>query len=30
MLGEHNEEILCGRMGLTHEELIGLRAARVI
>jgi crotonobetainyl-CoA:carnitine CoA-transferase CaiB-like acyl-CoA transferase len=30
MLGEHNEEILCGRLGLTHEELTGLRAARVI
>lgn len=30
MLGEHNEEILCGRLRLTHEELAGLRAARVI
>jgi crotonobetainyl-CoA:carnitine CoA-transferase CaiB-like acyl-CoA transferase len=30
LLGEHNEEILCGRLGLTRDELEGMRAARVI
>jgi crotonobetainyl-CoA:carnitine CoA-transferase CaiB-like acyl-CoA transferase len=30
MLGEHNEEILCGRLGYSGEELAKLRAAGVI
>jgi crotonobetainyl-CoA:carnitine CoA-transferase CaiB-like acyl-CoA transferase len=30
LLGEHNEEILCGRLGCSREELGGLRAAGVI
>ena len=29
-LGEHNAEIYCGRLGLSSEELGGLRAARVV
>jgi crotonobetainyl-CoA:carnitine CoA-transferase CaiB-like acyl-CoA transferase len=30
LLGEHNEEILCGRLGYARAELTGLRAAGVI
>ncbi|HEY2525114.1 MAG TPA: CoA transferase [Candidatus Binataceae bacterium] len=30
LLGEHNEEILCGRLGYSREELAGLHAAGVI
>ena len=30
LLGEHNEEIYCGELGLTREELCGMRARRVI
>jgi hypothetical protein len=30
LLGEHNEEVLCGRLGCSREELAGLRAAGVI
>jgi crotonobetainyl-CoA:carnitine CoA-transferase CaiB-like acyl-CoA transferase len=29
-LGQHNEEIYCGELGLTREELCGMRARRVI
>lgn len=29
-LGEHNAEVYCGRLGLSNEELDGLRAARVV
>jgi len=29
-LGEHNEEILCGRLGLTREQLVRLRGAGAI
>ncbi|MEK7849124.1 MAG: CoA transferase, partial [Chloroflexota bacterium] len=30
MLGEHNEEVFCGRLGLSREELVRLRQAGVI
>lgn len=30
LLGEHNEEILCRRLGLTRDDLAGVRAAHVI
>jgi formyl-CoA transferase len=30
LLGEHNEEILCERLGYSREELAKLRAAGVI
>jgi CoA:oxalate CoA-transferase len=29
-LGEHNEEILCGRLGLTPDELVKLKTSRII
>jgi hypothetical protein len=29
-LGEHNVEVYCGELGLSHAELAGLRAARVL
>ncbi len=29
-LGEHNEEILCGRLGLAKKDLTGLRTAGII
>jgi crotonobetainyl-CoA:carnitine CoA-transferase CaiB-like acyl-CoA transferase len=30
LLGEHNEEILCGRLGYSREELVRLRGAGII
>jgi CoA:oxalate CoA-transferase len=30
LLGEHNEEIYCGRLGYTRENLVKLAAAGVI
>jgi len=30
LLGEHNEEIYCGELGLTRDDLCGMRARRVI
>jgi crotonobetainyl-CoA:carnitine CoA-transferase CaiB-like acyl-CoA transferase len=30
LLGEHNDEVFCGEMGLTGEELCRLRAAGVV
>ncbi|MOA47398.1 formyl-coenzyme A transferase [compost metagenome] len=30
VLGEHTEAVLCGQLGLSAEEIEGLRAARVI
>lgn len=30
LLGEHNEEILCGRLGYTREELVQLRELGII
>ena len=30
LLGQHNEEIYCGELGLTREELCGMRVRRVI
>lgn len=30
LLGEHNEEVFCGELGLTKEHLAALRATRVI
>ncbi|MEN3352481.1 MAG: hypothetical protein V7640_639 [Betaproteobacteria bacterium] len=30
LLGEHNDEIYCGRLGLSNEELSRLRVARVV
>jgi crotonobetainyl-CoA:carnitine CoA-transferase CaiB-like acyl-CoA transferase len=30
LLGQHNEEIYCGELGLTREELCGMRTRRVI
>jgi crotonobetainyl-CoA:carnitine CoA-transferase CaiB-like acyl-CoA transferase len=30
LLGQHNEEIYCGELGFTREELCGMRARRVI
>ena len=30
LLGEHNEEIYCGELGLTRDELCGMKARTVI
>jgi len=30
LLGEHNEEIYCGRLGYSKEDLVALRRAGVI
>lgn len=30
LLGQHNEEIYCGELGFTREDLCGMRARRVI
>ncbi|MGB2855298.1 MAG: CoA transferase, partial [Dehalococcoidia bacterium] len=30
LLGEHNEEIYCGRLGYSREDLVALRRAGVI
>ncbi|MBI4233573.1 MAG: CoA transferase, partial [Chloroflexi bacterium] len=30
LLGEHNEEVFCGRLGLAREDLVHLRAAGVL
>ena len=30
LLGEHNQAILCGELGMSSEDLVSLRAAGVI
>ena len=30
LLGQHNEDIYCGELGLTREELCGMRARKII
>lgn len=30
LLGQHNEEVYCGRLGYSKEELVGMRAAGVV
>jgi crotonobetainyl-CoA:carnitine CoA-transferase CaiB-like acyl-CoA transferase len=30
LLGQHNEELYCGRLGMNHEELVKLKEQRVI
>jgi len=30
LLGQHNEEIYCGRLGIRREKLVELKAAQVI